>query len=174
MYGHTAAAGSVFTTATQNNTVVIFIPVDKAAVVRSQPVFFNFHVCAVTSNPDISKWSHSMVGLITPKKNLNEGRNAARPLCSLMMYETASPLEYHRNTTVEQQHCPIMETDGTAPALFTLSTTKIELAWHSRLRQGPRKRGLNLTAAHVCQSHWILPCPDSPAAVEEICCPRRT
>lgn len=59
-------------------------------------------------------------------------------LCSLMMYETASPLEYHRNMTAEQQRCPIMETDGTAPALFTLSTTKIELARHSRLRQGPQ------------------------------------
>ncbi|TNN26748.1 hypothetical protein EYF80_063114 [Liparis tanakae] len=77
-----------------------------------------------------------------------------------MMYETASPLEYHRNTTAEQRRRPIMETDGTAPAPFTLSTTKIELARHSRLRRGPldssergpRKRVLNLTAAHVCRA----------------------
>lgn len=61
----------------------------------------------------------------------------SQALCSLMMYETASPLEYHRNTTAAQQRCPIMETDGMAPTLFTLSTTKIELARHSRLRRGP-------------------------------------
>ncbi|KAK9529920.1 hypothetical protein VZT92_011466 [Zoarces viviparus] len=85
-----------------------------------------------------------------------------------MMYETAAPLEYHRNTTAEQQHCPIMETDGTAPALVTLSTTKIELAQHSRLlrgpwtssERGPRKRVLNLTAAHVCRPRWVPPRPD--------------
>lgn len=44
----------------------------------------------------------------------------------LMMYETASPLDYHRNMTALLHRCPIMETDGTAPALFTLFTTGIE------------------------------------------------
>lgn len=91
-----------------------------------------------------------------------------RAFCSPMMYETASPLEYHRNMTAAQQRCPVMETDGMAPALLTLSTTMIELARHSRLRQGPlasvgrgpRKRGLHLLAAHVCRPRWVPPPPD--------------
>lgn len=62
------------------------------------------------------------------------GRKAPPPLPAppaslfvLMMYETASPLDYYRNMTALLHHCLIMETDGTAPALFTLSTTRIRL-----------------------------------------------
>lgn len=62
------------------------------------------------------------------------GRKAPPPLPAppasffvLMMYETASPLDYYRNMTALLHHCLIMETDGTAPALFTLSTTRIGL-----------------------------------------------
>lgn len=83
-------------------------------------------------------------------------------LCSLMMYETGSPLEYHRNMTAEQQRSSIMETDGTAPTLLTLSRTKTESARHCRIQQSPWKA---LTGALVSEDstwQWPVSVPPQP------------
>lgn len=79
----------------------------------------------------------------------------------VMMYETASPLDYHRNMTVLLHCSPIMETDGTAPALFTLSTTGIRLVTLQALN-GPKDRfgrGAHWERFSVMVAHVCLPCP---------------